>query len=396
MKMKKRTAMVLMTALLCLAQVMPVMAAPEDRVETMSTEETDEGTVKKIRITRTYDGKAPKQPKTYTYDGETYELVKTSWKETTKERYTGTTDTVTETIELPENKKTLVPRYKKINGHEYELDEDSLNITVAATEERYGTSRRDTYEDYFYPDNDLDRVAKNITKDGINYKLLEVEYSVSKYDEETGEIPAEYKAHCHYGGTESYSITVPVRWTTPAVYTRQLIETYVASSEVTSIYSLVIPKPAEPETEAPTEEPTEEETEAETEPETEAETEPEVIPEPEEPSHPIWPIAAGGAAACGVFLFFFFWIFRKSAKVVCRKQDGTSKTIGHAQLKTKADGCHVYIGSGIAQKADTSLCTLQFKDSVVKKSENKSLTIHFPDKMEAITVLKKEVPFHVK
>lgn len=307
----------------------------------------------------------------------------------------GDSEAVTEILILKENEKALIPRYKEIDGRQYELAESSIDVSVYEYGERFGTEKYDTYEDKYFPDNDLMRVEKTMTKDGVSCTLQGVEYTVTKYLEGT-EIPEEYKAHCHYAGVKEYSFVGPVKWVTPLVYRLLPPGEEPDVSVAEDVVEIVIPtvrgpRPVpEPETEAEPE--TEEE--AETEPVTEANEEisEQGIPltAKENQGLPDWLVPAAAGTAAVILLAAVFWIFGRTVPVYGQNADGRWKKLGRIYVKAGKKELKVTLSETLLRKGETDQYRILFGEAIVSRHQDKVLKINGTQ-----FLLKKEVRFRL-
>lgn len=188
----------------------------------------------RLMIEETRTGKA-EPADTYEYQGQVYELESAETEFIYEKRPTGEEREFTEWISLPADDVTLIPGEKKKGEIVYILDESSLRLQAAEYRESEGTRKREYYTEITgLPDNDRKRLQTEIEEDGIQYVLADARYIVSEYDEDG--LPLQYTALCRYEGAESFTVSVPVRWQTPARYTGYAVEEYVSKTIIKASY----------------------------------------------------------------------------------------------------------------------------------------------------------------
>lgn len=115
------------------------------------------------------------------------------------------------TIPLNADEVTQIPKYIVEDDTPYVLDEASIVVEETGRSSSEGAdvvtvSRKVEH----LPDNDLERIEKSITHEGLPCELLYVVYEISEEDEDG--IPVEYSAVCEYGGLKKYSRSYSSAW----------------------------------------------------------------------------------------------------------------------------------------------------------------------------------------
>ena len=118
---------------------------------------------------------------------------------------------ISRTVPLNADKVTQIPRYVVEEGMTYVLDEASIMVEETGRSSSEGADVVTTNRKVEgLPDNDLERIEKTITYEGISYDLLYVVYEVTGEDED--KIPTKYSAVCEYGGLKTYDKSYPAAW----------------------------------------------------------------------------------------------------------------------------------------------------------------------------------------
>lgn len=243
--------------------------------------------------------------------------------------------TIQEEFVLTSEDDGQVPRTITRDGKEYRLDEDSLRIQVSKTELWREQQVMDEYISYAVEDNDIDRLQKEITKDGKVLELIGVEYSITETTESG--LPMAYEARCHYAVQVENDQEIPVEWKAAADYVsmeqvsepdrmalRSTEESLEPEAE-SEVESETGPGPeTEPETKLEMESEQKEEPGAETEPEEEEELETismeeDMVPLAASLGKPALPLGAVAAGFTGTLLmgtFFLLFLFRRKQSQV--------------------------------------------------------------------------------
>ena len=130
--------------------------------------------------------------------------------------------TIQEEFVLTSDDTGQIPRTVIHDGTEYVLDESSIQIRVSKTELWRDQQVLEEYVTYDVEDNDIDRLEREITKDGKVLELIGVEYSVTETTESG--LPLAYAAKCRYAVNVDRDREVPVEWKATADYTGNVEE----------------------------------------------------------------------------------------------------------------------------------------------------------------------------
>lgn len=198
----------------------------KEKVYTLTYEEIREGKIEKEDIAKTIE-----------YDGRTYQLVSADIEYTFEESGSIPVDTITRTIALSSDELTNIPRYIKSGDITYVLNEGSVDIKATEFDTTQGTDAvtlSKTITDL--PDNDLDRIPITVKKNGMEYELLHVNYTVNSTDEEG--IPTGYTAVCRYGVLKNYDVSYEAGWEANVTYTGYRTE-YISFSTIRYVYESV-------------------------------------------------------------------------------------------------------------------------------------------------------------
>ncbi|MDI9241907.1 hypothetical protein [Fusibacillus kribbianus] len=168
-------------------------------------------------------------------DGKIYQYIDTEYEEIYEDKSEEVT--LTEETVLESDDISQVPRTITRDGIEYKLDEASVTVTVSRSETITGTDILEEYVTYTLPDNDIERLTKQITKDGKTLDLISVEYSVTKATESG--VPTEYAARCRYATNIEYEEENPVEWTATATYAGTKTEKVLKEVVARCTYELV-------------------------------------------------------------------------------------------------------------------------------------------------------------
>ena len=143
--------------------------------------------------------------------GETaYQLVSTDYEEVYGEE--DHQRMIQEEIFLSSEDIGQIPEKIIRDGMEYTLDKKSVEIKVSRMEMRKDLDVMEEYVTYTLEDNDIERLQKEIVREGRPLDLIGVEYSVTNATESG--IPLEYAAKCHV----DREYEVPVEWKATADY----------------------------------------------------------------------------------------------------------------------------------------------------------------------------------
>lgn len=118
---------------------------------------------------------------------------------------------LTKTIPLSDGEVRQVPRYITEAGAVYQLQESTIEVKETGRGSSEGADVVTFLRKVEHlPDNDLERLEKQMDFEGIPCELLSVVYDVSEEDENG--IPTAYTAACEYGGLKKYVTSYPNTW----------------------------------------------------------------------------------------------------------------------------------------------------------------------------------------
>lgn len=130
--------------------------------------------------------------------------------------------TIEEEFILTKEDAGQVPKTVTRDGVTYVLDESSIELQVSKKELWRDQQVLEEYVSYAVEDNDIERLQKEITRDGKMLELIEVEYHVT--EETPSGLPLAYEAVCRYAANVDRDREVPVEWKATAVYTGTVAE----------------------------------------------------------------------------------------------------------------------------------------------------------------------------
>ncbi len=125
--------------------------------------------------------------------------------------------TIQEEFFLTSEDAGQVPKTVTRDGVEYALDENSVVLQVSKKELWKEQEVMEEYVSYAVEDNDIERLQKEITRDGRALELIGVEYQVTETTESG--LPLAYEALCRYAANVDRDREVPVQWKATASYT---------------------------------------------------------------------------------------------------------------------------------------------------------------------------------
>ena len=125
--------------------------------------------------------------------------------------------TIQEEFILTSDDAGKVPKTITRDGTEYTLDESSVELSVSKKELWRDQAVMEEYVTYTVEDNDLDRLQREVTKDGNTLELIEVDYTVTEMTQSG--LPLAYEARCRYAVNVDQDREVPVEWKAVASYT---------------------------------------------------------------------------------------------------------------------------------------------------------------------------------
>ena len=313
----------------------------------------------------------------------------------------GPGESLTKKIPLDSESTTQIPRYIREGGITYRLDESSIAVEEIGRSSSEGARVvTRTWKVENLPDNDLERIEKTKTEDGISWELLCVIYEVTEEDEDG--IPTEYSAICEYGGLEKYSSSYPSKWQAVCrydMYSMMEMPELVAEQEE-YVY-----------TNAPRERGKTEMTNGDRRKRTAEKTgeEEEPLPEPEvkryalkrispgaggkEEKFPDFPLALVAAiVGAGFTLPFIIWIFLMTAPLFARKENRKYRYIGRIRLRKEED-ITAYLTERLAARADLPVFKIRLRKGIREKIKTGVLQIHCPDGRRITSIAGREVRF---
>ncbi|MCI8275821.1 MAG: hypothetical protein HFI66_09475 [Lachnospiraceae bacterium] len=125
--------------------------------------------------------------------------------------------TIEEEFILTKEDAGQVPRTVTRDGVTYVLDESSIELQVSKKELWRDQQIMEEYVSYAVEDNDIERLQKEITRDGNVLKMIEVDYHVT--EETPSGLPLAYEAVCRYAANVDRDREVPIQWKATANYT---------------------------------------------------------------------------------------------------------------------------------------------------------------------------------
>lgn len=291
---------------------------------------------------------------------------------------------------------TQIPKYIVEDGVPYVLDESSIVVEVTDRSSSEGadvvtTSRK--VENL--PDNDLERIEKTITHDGIVCDLLYVMYEVTKEDEDL--IPVEYSALCEYGGLDTYSKSYPSAWQATFWYDayevtkdlKVLVEQKYEHTEGTSEDMVKIIRGKDNGKDKDTEE-------SLPKPEVRRFELKKIKPgekEEEKSTMDYFVPLAGGILGVGLVLPFIIWFSILTAPLFALKKGKKYRYIGQVRLKETESGYVAYLTERLVNKADLPVFKIKVPERVRRNSKEKILKVCCPEGKWITLVCGKEVGF---
>lgn len=303
------------------------------------------------------------------------------------------------TISLDAETVTQIPKYIVEEGVSYVLDESSIVVEETGTNSAEGAKVITTFKKVeSLPDNDLERIEKEIDCNGIPCELLYVVYEVTKEDEDG--IPIEYSAVCTYGGLEKYSKPHPLAWQALVSYDAyELIEglEIVAEQEVWEYEDVPEEKTIKVVKKENKMEPDEE---VVPKPEKKNFTLKKIVPgkkEEEEKEIPdmLIPMAATAATTLGIGLLFPFilWFSVLTAPIFALKKGDTYRYIGQIRLKKEETTYVAYLTNRLIAKAPLPVFRIKMPEKIRKKISSGILQVRCPDGKRIEAVCGKETQF---
>lgn len=305
---------------------------------------------------------------------------------------------VTKTFSLDSEVVTQIPKYIVEEGVSYVLDESSIVVEETGRSASEGADVITTLKQVeSLPDNDLERIDKEITYNGTPCELLYVVYEVTKEDEDG--IPTEYSAACTYGGLEKYSSSYPSAWQAVVWYDAyELIEELeiVTDREVweyedTPKEKMI--KMVKKENEMETEEEI---------PKSEKKifTLKKIVPGKEEEERKkipdmLIPLVTAAAATLGIGLLFPFilWFAILTVPIFALKRGEKYRYIGQIRLKKEETAYIACLTERLIDKAELPVFRIKMPDKIRKKMQSGILQVRCPDGKRIEAVCGKEVQF---
>ncbi len=125
--------------------------------------------------------------------------------------------TIEEEFLLTSDDVGAVPKTLTRDGVTYRLNEGGVELLVTRKELWRDQEVLEEYVSYAVEDNDIERLQKEIVKDGRVLDLIGVEYHVT--DTTQSGLPLAYEAVCRYAVNVDRDREVPVQWKATATYT---------------------------------------------------------------------------------------------------------------------------------------------------------------------------------
>ncbi len=307
------------------------------------------------------------------------------------------------TIPLDADTVTQIPRYIVEGDTSYVLDETSIVVEETGRSSSEGanvvTFSRKVEK---LPDNDLERIEKSVTHEGIPCDLLCVVYEVTEEDEDG--IPAEYSAACEYGGLETYSRSYPSAWQANVWYDACQIVGDIEVLTEEEMYGSVDTSPTESaRTVRGNRRPTEE---ADVEEEEEEDPSPKpalkkfqlrkITPgeKEEEKKIPDIPVPLAAAAAGLLLLIpFLIWFTVLTAPLYALKKGEKYRYIGRIRLKKEDMEYTAYLTERLADRADIPVYKIKVPGQVRRETKGGMLQVNCPDGKKLSLICGEEVGF---
>lgn len=298
------------------------------------------------------------------------------------------------TIPLDAEVVTQIPKYIVEEDTPYVLDESSIVVEETGKSSSEGadvvTTSRKVEK---LPDNDLERIEKAITYEGIDCDLLYVIYEVTGEDEDG--IPIEYSAVCEYGGLEKYSISYPSAWQATIWYDAYEITEGMEISLEQEEYEYTDRPIVRKTRKVQGENRAEEEEKPVPKPEVKKFILKKITPKEEEKGKildVVVPLAAA-ALGTGLLLPFIIWFFVLTAPLFTLKKGEKYRYIGQIRLKKEESMYVAYLTKRLISKAEFPVFKIKVPEKVRKKVKAGVLQIHCPDGKRIVSVCGKEVKF---
>lgn len=286
---------------------------------------------------------------------------------------------LTKMIPLSDGEVRQVPRYITEAGAVYQLNEAAITVEETGRGSSEGADVVTFQNNVEHlPDNDLERLEKQMVFEGISCELLSVVYDV---EEEDGDgIPVSYTAACEYGGLKKYSTSYPNAWQMTVqydLYTEPVEEASVMDWE--NYVHRVVP------TETIEGEPGEEGFEAS---ETEDDIQPgirkiRIGPTPksgqeEAGNGRIQNIALPLAAGTGITVPFIIWIAILTAPIYARREGKRYGYIGRIRIKKRGGVYTAYLTKRLFDRAELPAFRIKLPRRMWRKERVRVFYVHCP------------------
>lgn len=319
-----------------------------------NVQETETGEKKNITLTyeETKEGKVEEEDiaKTLEYDGKEYRLISADIEYTFEESECTPVDTITRRIALSSDEIANIPRYIKSGDIMYVLNEGSVDIRATEFDTTQGADAvtlSKTITDL--PDNDLERIPMTVKKNGIEYELLHVDYTVNDIDEQG--VPTGYTAVCRYGALKNYDVSYEAGWEAIVTYTGYKAE-YISFSTIQYVYESV--EPIE-------------------------EIQIDIPRETEEPEKHTNIAAAAASTAGGILFVALAGIFFLTVPVYAVLGNGDYQYIGRMRLKKRKQQYEGTLKKSFLEKAESGDFMVKIPKRVQKRSNMGVFNIKCPD-----------------
>lgn len=300
------------------------------------------------------------------------------------------------TIPLDAKTLTQIPRYIVEDGKAYVLDETSILLEETGRERAESaevvTTSKKVEE---LPDNDLERIEKTISYDGITCSLLYVIYEVTK-EEEDG-LPVQYSAVCTYGGLKKYGESYPSAWQAIVWYDAyQTMEkpktvTVKESKEYTDFFAVKSIRQVEAQNE--------DETDAPFFPKPEIKqsivkkTPPDKGKENKKSIDFSVPLAVAAALGTGAAFPFLFFFHSLTVPLFAWKKGEKYRYIGQVRLRKEETAYVAYLTSRLLGRAELPVFMMKLPDRVRRGAKTDRLQVRCPDGKRLLLICEKEVRF---
>lgn len=302
------------------------------------------------------------------------------------------------TVSLNADMVTQIPRYIVEEDTPYVLDESSIVVEETGRSSSEGanvvtTSRRVEK----LPDNDLERIERSITHEGLSCDLLYVVYQVTKEDEDG--IPEEYSAVCEYGGLKKYSESYPSAWQATFWYDAYEITEGMEIMTELEEYEHVADGTARKTRVVKGWNRADREEETFPKPEVKKFILKKIVPgENDEETKGmldfLLPVTAIVLGAGVIFLLpFILWFFLLTAPAYALREEDKYHYIGRVRLKKEEEIYAAVLTKHLIEKAELPVFKIKVPEKVRRETKAGILQIHCPDGRRAASICGKEVRF---